>query len=324
MNLYSNPQSSAIFLDLPIRMESQFCMDAVDFTRRWQQATEVLYQTAFGLVFYVAFLALFILAIRHLCLNKVSGGRSMIILMSALFVLSTTQVVLYLVQSVYVLQLLRLDVEGNFRLRTALVANRISFAQDMFLITNNALTDSLLIRRCYVIWGKRKFVTILPVIMLAATTILGYISAVQINLFYTVAFNPAIVYILSVATNTMLTTLAAGRIWWSGRDVRRNLRQSSDKAYNAAAAMILESGAIYSIFVIAFLITGLVPTRHSSGTSAIHSLLSGALPQIVNIVPTVIIVRVGLSRGVETASSETDTPNPNLSFASIRLGSFGI
>ncbi|KAJ6560381.1 hypothetical protein B0H19DRAFT_115099 [Mycena capillaripes] len=71
-------------------------MDASAFTRRWWQATEVLYETAFDLVLYVAFLGLFILAIRHLCLNKISGGRSLVVITSTMFILATAQMILYL------------------------------------------------------------------------------------------------------------------------------------------------------------------------------------------------------------------------------------
>jgi len=127
---------------------------------------------------------------------------------------------------------------------------------------------------------------------------------------------------MSVATNLTLTILTAGRIWWAGRQVSRTLRTSCDKDYNTAAAMCLESGAIYSFFVVAFIITGSIPATPSSGIGVVNNLLAGAMPQAVNIVPIVILVRVGL-RERQPASSETDSPNPDLSFASIRLGSFG-
>ncbi|KAF8214077.1 hypothetical protein K438DRAFT_1750162 [Mycena galopus ATCC 62051] len=175
----------------------------------------------------------------------------MVFLTSAMFVLGTTQVALSVALAVLMLELLRLDVEGNFWLHTSLVANRIVFAQDILLITNNALTDGILIRRCYVVCGKRKLVIVLPTIMVVATTILGYVSAVQ----------------------------------WASLEVRRTLQESGDilnlKDYNTAAAMCLESSAIYSIFVIAFIITGSIPTTKSSWISVINTLLSGGLPHVV-------------------------------------------
>ncbi|KAJ6515391.1 hypothetical protein C8R45DRAFT_207861 [Mycena sanguinolenta] len=318
--LSSGPHAS--FVKHPLRMESQYCMDSDDFARRWWQAMEILYQAAFALVFYVCFLALFYLAIRHLWLHKVSGGRTMVALTSVMFVFATAQLVLSLVLSVVMLQLLRLDVEGNSRMHAAqIVANRITYAQDIFLTTNNAFTDSLFIRRCYVVWGRRKLILIVPILMLVATTVLGYISAVQNDQFHKATFSPVFVFAMAVATNVLLTTLTAGRIWWAGKEVRRTLRESFGRNYSIAVAMCLESGAIYSFFAVAFIITGIL-TAHSTGFNILNNLLAGALPQAVNIVPTIIIVRVGLIRGVETASSESESPNPDLSFASIRLGSF--
>ncbi|KAJ7246582.1 hypothetical protein B0H12DRAFT_758562 [Mycena haematopus] len=304
-------RATARFVKHPLRMESQYCIDSLVFTRRWWQAIEILYQAAFALVFYVGFLAMFTLAIRHLWLRKVSGGRSMVVLTSVMLVFATAQLVLSLVLSVFMLQLLRLNVEGNSRMNTALVAaNRITFAQDLFLNTNNAFTDGLFIYRCYVVWGKRKLVVVVPILMLAATTILGYISAVQIDSLYRPTFNSKIVFIMAVVTNVTLTTLTAGRIWWVGKEVRRTLREAYDRDYSIAAAMCLESGIIYSFFVIAFMVTGSIP---STGISIINNLITGALPQAVNIVPLIIIVRVGLIRGVETSFLESDSPNPDLS-----------
>ncbi|KAJ6515390.1 hypothetical protein C8R45DRAFT_207893 [Mycena sanguinolenta] len=304
----------------PLCMESQYCMDAVDFTHRWWQVTEVLHRTAFELALYTGFFALFVLAMWHLCLGKVSGGRSMVLLLSTIFVLGTAQMALSLILSNYVLQFLRLDVDSDIRLHAATLVDRIVFAQDMLLITNNALTDSILIRRCYIIWEKRKLVTIPPFIMVLATTILGYISAIQNDYLSRKTSGPQIVFILAAATNIFLTTLTAGRIWLVGLKVRRALQESGNdsKDYHGAAAICLESGAIYSIFVIVFIITGVIPTTQSSGISVLHNLLSGGLPHVVNIVPTLIIVRLSL---IAATTSKSESSISTLLFSPVIIPS---
>ncbi|EDR09952.1 uncharacterized protein LACBIDRAFT_325860 [Laccaria bicolor S238N-H82] len=62
------------------------------------------------------------------------------------------------------------------------------------------------------------------------------------------------VYILIVLVlNNALTLLTAGRVWWISRQVRSSLEKERQRDYTAAAAIIIESGAIYSASTILIL-----------------------------------------------------------------------
>ncbi|KAJ6594773.1 hypothetical protein B0H19DRAFT_1096683 [Mycena capillaripes] len=97
-------------------------------------------------------------------------------------------------------------------------------------------------------------------------------------------------------TNVVLTVLTAGRIWWMRRDACIVLESAHVRKYDTAIAMIiLESGAIYCLAIIIYLTAVSVPVLNNSPASDI---VRAALPQIMNIVPTLIIVRTGLRRSV--------------------------
>ncbi|KAJ6521193.1 hypothetical protein DFH09DRAFT_1193132 [Mycena vulgaris] len=107
---------------------------------------------------------------------------------------------------------------------------------------------------------------------------------------------------------------AAGRIWWARQEIR---------VYNTAIAIILESGSIYCSTVIA----GVVSASFCPPWSPVSQIFRGAIPLVVvrgpsfpysipliitvdseNIAPTLIIVRVGLRRQVDSETrKETDS-----------------
>ncbi|KAJ7490681.1 hypothetical protein FB451DRAFT_1361470 [Mycena latifolia] len=125
------------------------------------------------------------------------------------------------------------------------------------------------------------YVMILPITMMTATTVVGYILAYQQLANHTIKIIPSTIigFVLSVATNGMLTILTAGRIWWLGREVRMALQESVRfRYYNTAVAMILESGAIYSLCVLTFLLSTFGKFQ---AAIVVSNILYSAMSQIV-------------------------------------------
>ncbi|KAF7344278.1 hypothetical protein MVEN_01719200 [Mycena venus] len=293
-----------------------YTIGAADFADSWGQATPILYETAVELVFYMIFLAMFILAMFLYHRNKVTGARILTYSTSAMFVLGTIQMVLKVVIAVFALRMVRLAVEGSSLVRNTFIHDRLVFVRYILLLTNNAVTDSLFIYRCYVVWGREICVTILPLAMLTATTILGYVTTVRDNYQFRSVIDPKFSFIMSLATNSTLTALTAGRMWWVGREVRMASSLPGTRNYNSAVVMILESGALYSLCVIAYVVSG---AFLSPSAIVVNNIFTGALPQVVNIVPTLIAVRVGLSRGVEARWLDRASGSANVTFTSIRV-----
>ncbi|KAJ6469364.1 hypothetical protein C8R45DRAFT_1078694 [Mycena sanguinolenta] len=250
--------------------------------------------------------------------NKVTGIRILLYSITAMFVLGTIQMALKVVIAVVLVRMVRLAVIGDSLglVRNAFIHDRLVFVRYLLLTTNNALTDSLFMYRCYVVWGRTISVIILPGASLAVTTGLGYFATYRNNYQLGSTAYPEIAFVMSVATNSMLTILTAGRMWWVGREVRRASTLPGTRNYNTAVVMILESGVLYSLCVIAYVVSGVFM---NSSAIVINNILIGVLPQVVNIVPTLVAVRVGISRGVEARWIDRSTAN--LTFTSVRIRS---
>ncbi|KAJ3575471.1 hypothetical protein NP233_g1079 [Leucocoprinus birnbaumii] len=158
----------------------------------------------------------------------------------------------------------------TYSLHNQAVSFRLVYPKYFFYVTNNVIADCLVLHRCYMVWGRDRRVIALPVFALIATSGPEWRTN-GIYVFMTFAFN------------SILTILMASRIWWISRQVAAVLGKELAKKYRYATAIIIESGAIYSIYV--FLDLFLVKPQLDVG-----------LTQIVAIVPTLIIVQVGLGR----------------------------
>ncbi|KAJ7142718.1 hypothetical protein C8R44DRAFT_866022 [Mycena epipterygia] len=200
------------------------------------------------------------------------------------------------------------DVVEDTSLRDAVVSlvgvsDSLMEAASGIYVTSNIIADSIFIFRCYAIWGCRRNIVILPIILTLAVAGLGY-SNVQNNLatdFGEVGF---LLFISSVATSLFTTFilmgLTVGRIWWLAREARHVMGRKVADRYYTVCAMILESGALYCLGGNAFLVVGLTSTR----AVATSLLFPGAvLAQLVGIAPTIIAVRVGLGYSVENVGS---------------------
>ncbi|KAJ7104612.1 hypothetical protein C8R44DRAFT_333510 [Mycena epipterygia] len=127
----------------------------------------------------------------------------------------------------------------------------------------------------------------LPLILLIVTSVFGWDILLPVVPFFA----------LSLATNVLVTTLTAARIWWICRQARAYLRTDLQKRCVSSISIIVESGVIYSASVLAYLIFGAIPSA-----SIVQEPIMQMLAQVVGIVPTLIIVRVGL--GVSIQSTE--------------------
>jgi len=194
-----------------------------------------------------------------------------------MFLLSTTTVAIFLMQGGMAY--------GNPGPNLVREIERLQLAGAIVYVTNNLIADALLIYRCYVIWNT-VWITVAPLILLIATMILGY--SIQLPLFF----------ILSLTINLFVPTLVAARLWWVIRRLRGPLGQVTRRKGRNAMIIILESGLIYSAFV--SLHMGFFHFQNPN-----DEIVYAALGQVVGIVPTLIIVRVGL--GVSQNGSDCGT-----------------
>ncbi|KAF9462266.1 hypothetical protein BDZ94DRAFT_733362 [Collybia nuda] len=187
--------------------------------------------------------------------------------------------------------------------------------ENLIYVFANLIADSLLTFRCYVIWDYRKGVVIIPLALIIAGTVMGIYTTLlgsgfsrdPIGALDIVPFDPRSTVFITLATNIVLTLLSAGRIWWISRELWKTVGPGISKTYNAAIALIIESGAIYCASIIAYLVAimGKSYNRSSYSLSAdtVARAFFGILTQIVGIIPTLIVVRMGLGITTEDVQS---------------------
>ncbi|KAJ7202388.1 hypothetical protein GGX14DRAFT_654388 [Mycena pura] len=241
-----------------------------------------------GTFFYGIYLVLFCICL-HILLHRPRNTANSILLATAiaLFTLSTVQAVLNLVLGSW--EILNYD-DVPFE--------AVSLADDMIFVANNLIADALVIYRCYVIWNRNIFVIIPGVAGLIITSVFGW----DINL------PLAPFFALTLATNVVVTCLTAGRIWWICRRARAHGTTDAQKRSMSALSIIIESGMIYSAFVVVLIA---VEQYHNFDEIVVEM-----LRQVMGIVPTLIIVRVGLglgaAQGAESSASAAAKSGSNL------------
>ncbi|KAF8140851.1 hypothetical protein K438DRAFT_1785314 [Mycena galopus ATCC 62051] len=156
---------------------------------------------------------------------------------------------------------------------------------------NNFVADGLVIYRCYAVWNNNVWVTIMPILMLIAVTVLGIDGSFDVEL----SAYPFLA--LTLATNVLVTILtgkdrsirASGRIWWIYRYSRTYLKETERRRYASAMEILIESGMLYSATVLTYMIVISIPSVAILGEPIFQMLI-----QIMGIAPTLIIVRAGL------------------------------
>ncbi|KAJ8088124.1 hypothetical protein PM082_013675 [Marasmius tenuissimus] len=179
----------------------------------------------------------------------------------------------------------------------------------------NIVAETMLIHRCYIIWGRRKRVAI-PLIILSAISSLLFLGAsVTAAVGYgnrrfkwgvTLAiYADALKFlgvIVSAGVNVLVTLLTAGRIWWINRQSRAHLGVSERKDSNkvsTATRIILESGIIYPTVMA---IQVIAAWRRHGGLP--HVDLTSVVVLSAGIAPTLALLRAQMTKLSERASSK--------------------
>ncbi|TFK53450.1 hypothetical protein OE88DRAFT_1733372 [Heliocybe sulcata] len=177
---------------------------------------------------------------------------------------------------------------------------------DVMFSVNNFLGDAVLTWRCWLVWQKDYRIVLLPAVMLlvyAASAIVGLYNLSQVvnggN-----QFSPSVdgfgtaSFALSLALNFIVTSLIAGRIYYLAKQHREGLPDRHAKQYMNITIIMIESGALFALVQVAFVILWAI---HSDA----HWIGANPASQIYCIVPTLIIVRVGLGVSTEQTTQGT-------------------
>ncbi|KAF9553477.1 hypothetical protein CPC08DRAFT_645613, partial [Agrocybe pediades] len=154
------------------------------------------------------------------------------------------------------------------------------------------MVDSLLIYRCYIIWGSSWKVVIIPSMALIASTVMSVLRTIAASqpassLFAQRAVRFGLPYwSLSLSLNMLVTLLIITRLWLARRQVAGFSEPEQLSIYTGIAAMLVESALPYLILLILY----------GKGNTA-ETLFLPLLVHVQCITPQLIIIRVRRGRG---------------------------
>ncbi|KAJ6527523.1 hypothetical protein B0H19DRAFT_1275318 [Mycena capillaripes] len=234
-----------------------------------------------------------------------TGHHWLVAAIFATALLATAQLAIEIELVVLDFRAVRLEVVGE-ELAASEVIRQTATAYLVFnlaLVINNMVTDSIFIYRCYVVWGRNIYIVVVPILSLLASSVIGFLSSYEIEdpHFY---IDIRIIFGFMLLTNVLLMALTAGRIWWIRRDLAGALEFSIVRTYDNVIAIILESGGIYCISLIMYLVA--VSILRTDSSSPVVPIFRAVMTQVMNIAPTLIIVRAGLGLGIDSNKTNLD------------------
>jgi len=183
-----------------------------------------------------------------------------------------------------------------------------------------AVADSLFIYRCYVVWGRNKYIIILPIFLLLGSLTSGIgievtIGTEQSGLFATsLAHWATSFFSVSLVQNILTTLFIIYRIWRVNMNVSK---LGGSRSLWPVMAVLLESGAIYSGTLFVLLMT------YASGSFSQYIALDMLVP-IIGIVFNLIIVRVGLGLSQSPSGRQMGSAASREPPAAVRLQKLNI
>ncbi|KAJ7902847.1 hypothetical protein B0H14DRAFT_2667865 [Mycena olivaceomarginata] len=302
----------------------EYIVNSAAFNFYWDLLLREISGTCVQIFFYAIYLNLFIFAIYTLGRRNTAGKGVLLTFTWVMAILGTTQAILRIPTTAVTLRMTQDLVQQRNNLNPGPAPplelwktyDSLYMAQDVIFAINNSVADSLFLYRCYVVWG-RKMAIILPGVLMISTVVLACIANAKTDLLLG-QFDGRIPYILAAATNLVLVMLTAGRIWWKRREaVHIGADEALKNRYSTVIAILVESGALYCIFAIVIVIS-----RQFSQRGIPFIMLQCASEHLVNILPTLIIVRTGLGHNIQdTLANQTTTSTNQRPPACLQLSS---
>jgi len=178
------------------------------------------------------------------------------------------------------------------------------------------LADGFFVWRCYIVWNKRWYIIVLPVMMVLGTTTAAVVVCWEFsrtkpgNVVFESLLSPWISFAwsMSLATTLTCTGLIAFRIWRSQRLLRETRLHST---LLPVMVMIIESGALYAAALISII------AAYAAGSNSQYIIVD-FLTSLIGIVFTLIIIRVALgisSNGSSAVRSQVARSVPDFASA---------
>jgi hypothetical protein len=257
-------------------------------------------------VFYGIYCIVFVLYIRVHTSKKCVNKNLLIYPISTLFILCTAFFACDFTQQYITVA----NLDFN------LVAWNLNTTTSVFYSFIDVIAQGVLIYRCWVVWGRKLAVIVVPSILsfvsLATSLTLAAELAVlgPAEVIRPAWFDPVgiLSFCLSLAVNTIFTGLLVFKIAKSSMALR-NTHTRGIQDLTPLISMLIESGLVLFLTQLIWLVTFSLET-------SVFNLVSGPVAMIYGIIPTTIVVRVALA-GTTNKSTHNKSSNveSNMEFA---------
>ncbi|KAJ8092339.1 hypothetical protein PM082_023942 [Marasmius tenuissimus] len=152
---------------------------------------------------------------------------------------------------------------GNAEAYYADISHPTQLAKNIFLSSSAVIGDALIIYRLWIVWTRKYYIVVFPIVSLLATTASGIIVAYFYRLSPpgTIVFSGRIAHwiivesITSTCINVYCSTLISWRIWKQMRQSSAYVSPaSSNRPLSKVLIVFIESAALYALWQLVFLI----------------------------------------------------------------------
>ncbi|KAJ3988526.1 hypothetical protein F5890DRAFT_1491209 [Lentinula detonsa] len=250
---------------------------------------------------YGAYTVVFVLTIWILVWRRPAGqgiNKLMLWISIVMFILATMHICVNYTR-IFMAFITYRNAEGGPAAFFNILSNFTQIFGSAIYVTQTLVGDSVVLVRCYIVWGRQWYIVAFPMLLLLGSTASGigilysfaHIGDTQI---FALELQNWIVsfFSLTLSTNFICTALVAYRIWY----VNRSIMKFTHRSWNPVMLLVIESGAIYSATLLSLLIL-------YKAQSWFQYVLLDAISPIVGLVFSMIIVRIGL--GLIAPTGET-------------------
>ncbi|KJA19557.1 hypothetical protein HYPSUDRAFT_168029 [Hypholoma sublateritium FD-334 SS-4] len=194
-----------------------------------------------------------------------------------------------------------------------------TLASNICAVVSSWGADGLLLYRCFIIYSNSlrpvRFILILPIVLYIGELVSGVLLIVQVSHSPATIWNSVNLglpyFALAAACNVTITLTIATPLLLHRRSLMKTFGRNNDysKPYTSAAAILVESSAVYAIVAVIFI------GFYSRNNPISHVFLS-TLCQVQVIAPFLIILRVATKRawtastGRDIVSATASRPEP--------------
>ncbi|THH30055.1 hypothetical protein EUX98_g4135 [Antrodiella citrinella] len=240
----------------------------------------------YGMNFVLFWTCMFVLIVKR---RTPKVNKILVTIAVAMFVMSTTHVSLGFQRLIEGFIVLR-DAPGGPAAFFSDVSIPANVAKVGLHTVNSVVGDSIVVWRCWLVWGRDWRMCVVPVLLVIASAVCGFAQTVYFarakklhSAFAHIlqVWNGSL-FSLSLATNLTVTLLISLRVWYM-------LREGSGAKFRywRVLLIIIESGMIYSVALICEI------TLYFLGNNAFY-IVYDPIAQLTAIVPTMILVLAGL------------------------------